>query len=268
MLFDKKIIFPNDIKRLQLKGNVKEIITRFNKKIDPKYTEENINYFREDERKMYNDLYFNSLGNIIEKVNYSFFDEIESNVYFSYNSRNELKNETLKYKGKVGSIEYKFSYWPSSINVVRSINREKDNEFKIKYHIKNRQIVSEITVNGQHQSSKIAKYFENGLLKEVQIYLYKRKFFHDEDGKITRIEYCHNSGSLQYFYFSKNYFYDNLGNLIKCEAFNEHPHSIPELRESYTYVNDEYGNWTTKTITNTTDLTVIEVKRTIKYYSS
>jgi hypothetical protein len=266
-LFDKKIKLKNDLTKMQLKGNVKELVIRFEKDIDPKYNKENLKYFRETERKYYKDYFFDSIGNIREIVSYGFFDIVDNKQYHSYNIKNELKYTIFRKNNSFGSISYNHIYYPKSILVRQRINGKKDMDTK-KLTIENKEIVSELEkkyLTGRAEESK--KEYLNGKIVEISNRMFKKKFKYDNKNNLIKIEYCHN-GLLNYCYTSKNYEYNNENELIACKILSENPESEIELMGSYKYKNDSFGNWILKEITNPKDNTVIKVHRTIKYYSS
>ncbi len=265
-IFDKKIIFPNSLSKMGFYGKIKEIKIRFEKHNDLNYREE-FSDFREYERKIYKDYYFNSLGNLIEVVNYLNFDLIDSKFYFSFNSRNELLNEKKYFKSNKEIIEfdYNYKYLPKSIVVLRKKNNKNDNSFSKKIILKKKKVLKKIIQNNfVHTVYKETKIYNSSKLIEVNNNNHIKKFTYDELDKIIKIEYYYNFSDK--CVISKNYFYDKNNKLKSCKVFEEYQNETPRLLKEYTYINDHIGNWIKKTIKDNSDLSIIIVNRDIKYF--
>lgn len=264
-LFDKNITLDNDLTKMQLRGNVKELIIRFNKEIDPKYSEENLKYFRETDRRYFQDYYFDSNGNLREKVYYDYYDLVSNIQYFSYNIKNELTYILFKQKDKLGSMSFKHIYYPKSILIKHRTNGKKDKD-TTEIVIKKDGIIAIKEKKHLWSRTRIkSRTYKNGKILEKMNFMGTKKFHYDNKNNLVRIEYWFNEPN--YCYLSKNYEYNNQNELVSCQIMEEDQKTKPKLRGSYKYMNDSFGNWIFKEITNPNDRTITKVNRTIKYYS-
>ncbi|MGZ9675928.1 hypothetical protein [Flavobacterium sp. GNP001] len=261
-IFNKKFKEHNSLTKLHLKGNVKEVFVRFEEKIDEKYEKQSYSLIRDHLRKYYVDLFFDSFGNLKEKVQYDSPDIIDYKNVYNFNSKNLLQSSVFKstkdsYKSETN---YAFLYLPNKI----IINEKEHSNSKRKLIIENNSVkidFYELDYNSP-SGKKIftKKTYVNELLNSKITNQSEFSYFYDDDKKIVKIE-------LLYMKFHKtvqDFFYDR-GILQKSVLKNIERNEI--INENF-YKTDIYGNWIEKIITNPNDKSIILISRKINYYSS
>jgi len=258
-LFDKKFIFPNDLERLELKGKVKELIIRFDKKY---YTDlldnTSIRGFESEHQENYKDLFFNSRGNLKEEIHYEYFDEIEFRSYFNYNERNELLSKIVEGKGIMNFVEkYKYHYFFNQIQITNSWR--KDSIRKIKF--RNGNISEDIYIPDPERRYSNKTTYRDGK-PIVNDSLIRTTMIYDFNGNLVRKDY---SGI-----FDKNTVYRS-----ELFEFNDHNQIVGgkifdrgRIDSFIEFDYDENGNWIGKRTIDLKNNVLNEIKRMISYYTT
>ncbi len=252
-LFNKNVSLPNSLSIQSLNGEVKEIITRFegNKIGFGDFDPYHALYF--------NDLYFDTSGNLREEITYSSFDQVEQiNKYF-YDLNNQLVSKIVTGFVKF-MTNYVYKYRRNKI-IVTSYSGEKNsekNDFRRIILMKKGKIIS-ITTAGTFPKYKIYQEYKNDKLVKVDDGFFKTTYDYDGYGNKKVEKKFGLSGKIfkiiTYEYNSKNV-------LISHTATN----SSGEIKEKCKYSTDSKGNWIKKEILNIENLDIFVVTRNIKYY--
>jgi hypothetical protein len=260
-IFNKKFKNYNSLTKLHFKGNVKEVFVRFEEIIDEKYKKESHSFFKDHLRKYYVDLYFDSFGNIKEKVQYDSPNIIDYKNVYNFNSKNLLLTSIFKCTKDSYTLEtnYTFLYLPNKI-----IIKEKEHpNSKRKLIIKNNRVLNdfqELDYNSPSGRKLFTKNtFENELLISKITNQSEFSYIYDDDKKLVKIvlKYMNFHNTVQEFFY-------NEGILQKSVLKNITTNEI--LNENF-YKTDTYGNWIEKIITNPNDKSMILINRKINYYS-
>ena len=251
-------VFPNDLSKMNLKGNVKELNIRFDKCITPEQTKHHSIFgFEEDERNWYKDFHFDSRGLLREEVQYSSDVLIEWRRYYNYDDQNRLIEEIVH-----GLFKHTEKYnYKSFINRIR-VSKQGDKHYVRKIKLKNGKIIidffcPDITKNYYRKCK-----YENGKLIEKDDWFGRQILRYDCNNNLIE---CLTS------YLSKNqpqsiekYEYDQNQRLICCRHYNMKDIQISQ--DLYEY--DLHGNWNKKSTTNTNDENKINVFRSISYFDN
>ena len=260
-IFNKKFIERNSLTKLHLKGNVKEVFVRFEEKIDQKYEKDSYSSISDHLRKYYVDLFFDSFGNLKEKVQYETPNIIDYKNVYNFNSKNLLQSSIFKSTKDAYKLEtnYTFLHLPNKI----IIKEKEHSNSKRELIIKNNNVKTDFyeldynSPSGRKLFTK--KIFDNELLTSKISNESEFSYFYDEDKKIVKIDLLY----MKFHHTVQEFFYKN-GVLQKSVVKNIKRNET--IKENF-YKTDIYGNWIEKIITNPNDKSIILINRKINYYS-
>lgn len=259
--FNTKFKEHNSLTKLHFKGDVKEVFVRFEEKIDEKYQKDSYSLIRDHLRKYYVDLYFDSFGNLKEKVQYDSPNIIDYKNVYNFNSKNLLQSSIFKSTKDSYKLEtnYTFLYLPNKI----IINEKEHSNSKRKLIIKNNSVKIDFNELDYNSPSGVKlftkKTFDNELLKSKITNQSEYSYFYDENNKLIKIDLLY----MKFHNTAQEFFYDR-GLLQRSILKNSNSNEI--INESF-YKTDIYGNWIEKIITNPKDKSITLINRIINYYS-
>jgi hypothetical protein len=253
-LFDKNVTLPNSLSDYFLRGEVKEVITRFkkNKKND-------FMFFDPYESENYYDLYFDTSGNLREQITYSNFNKIDGVNKYYHDLRNQLISETRESFVKI-MINYEYKYRWNKIVVTSYIHpgkSEKDTKKVIR--LKKDNIIS-VTETNNYPKIWNHREYQNGNLIKSENRFFKTIFEYDNLGKLMVEKSFGLSKSIDSI---KIFNYNSNNELVSDFVTNP----SGEILSTCKYLTDEQGNWISKKILNADKSVQLEVTRIINYYN-
>lgn len=266
---DRKIIFPTDLEKMQLKGRVKQISLNYEHPCDPQLnpTETNPPVFR----KYHRDLYFDLNGNIIQKIESNGWSVRNKVSFLQYNERNELTNLTWKVGDSTYIVKFNYLYFGNRIRISKITNNKRNSFYSWKIYLKDnkksKEVVNE-TIHGPLGTSSTiidSSIYKDGLLtRKFDKSGEGKNISYREDGLIKKVEYFAINGRLKRS--TIDYFYDKENSLKEAIVHNIGENNIEIVEKSYLYENDEIGNWIKRTTIDMDDQIRFIVTREISYY--